>query len=43
MVLGMGRGDGALAHLGRAPVRPGWFETHLEHLQTYLTAGGASP
>ena len=40
MVLGIGRGDSALAHLGRAPARLGWFETYLEHLQTYLSGGG---
>ena len=37
MVLGIGRGDSALAHLGRAPARLGWFETHLEQLQAYLS------
>ena len=26
MVLGIGRGDSALAHLGRAPARLAWFE-----------------
>ncbi len=36
MVLGIGRGDSALAHLGRAPARLGWFEDHLANLQTYL-------
>lgn len=36
MVLGIGRGDSALAHLGRAPARLRWFETHLKQLQTYL-------
>jgi 5,10-methylenetetrahydromethanopterin reductase len=40
MVLGIGRGDSALAHLGRAPARLSWFETYLEHVQTYLTGGG---
>ncbi|MYB35823.1 MAG: LLM class flavin-dependent oxidoreductase [Gammaproteobacteria bacterium] len=29
MVLGIGRGDSALAHLGRAPARLGWFERYL--------------
>ena len=36
MVLGIGRGDSALAHLGRAPARLGWFEDYLVVLQTYL-------
>jgi 5,10-methylenetetrahydromethanopterin reductase len=35
-VLGIGRGDSALAHLGRAPARVGWFEQYLENLQAYL-------
>lgn len=39
MVLGIGRGDSALAHLGRAPARLRWFERYLEHLQAYLTGG----
>lgn len=42
MVLGMGRGDSALAHLGRAPARLGWFETYLEHLRTYLAGSGVA-
>lgn len=36
MVLGIGRGDSALAHLGRAPARLGWFEDYLANLQAYL-------
>lgn len=36
MVLGIGRGDSALAHLGRAPARPKWFEQYLVNLQAYL-------
>ena len=36
MVLGIGRGDSALAHLGRAPARLGWFENYLVNLQAYL-------
>ncbi len=36
MTLGIGRGDSALAHLGRAPGRVAHFETHLRHVQTYL-------
>lgn len=35
-VLGIGRGDSALAHLGRAPGKVGHFETYMRHLQTYL-------
>ena len=37
MTLGIGRGDSALAHLGRAPARPGWFETYVQQLQAYLS------
>ena len=36
MVLGIGRGDSALAHLGRAPARLRWFENHMVNLQAYL-------
>lgn len=36
MVLGIGRGDSALAHLGRAPARLKWFENYLIALQSYL-------
>lgn len=36
MTLGIGRGDSALAHLGRAPGRVDHFGTHLRHVQTYL-------
>ena len=39
MVLGIGRGDSALAHLGRAPARLAWFENYLAALQTYLRGG----
>ncbi|HBK05098.1 MAG TPA: hypothetical protein DDZ81_04455 [Acetobacteraceae bacterium] len=35
-VLGIGRGDSALAHLGRAPAKPKVFERYLRQLQTYL-------
>ena len=35
-VLGIGRGDSALAHLGRAPARLAQFDRYLRHLQTYL-------
>jgi 5,10-methylenetetrahydromethanopterin reductase len=34
--LGIGRGDSALAHLGRAPVRLDAFEDYLRRLQGYL-------
>ena len=36
-VLGIGRGDSALAHLGRAPARVEQFERYLRHLQAYLS------
>src|SRR5262249_468236 len=35
-VLGIGRGDSALAHLGRAPARLKQFERYLRQLQAYL-------
>lgn len=35
-VFGVGRGDSALAHLGRAPARLSYFETYLDQLQRYL-------
>jgi len=35
-VLGIGRGDSALAHLGRAPARLKQFERYLCQLQAYL-------
>ena len=38
-VLGIGRGDSALAHLGRSPARLGQFERYLRHLQAYLGGG----
>lgn len=41
-VLGIGRGDSALAYLGYAPVRLAWFEAALVTLQTLL-GGGAVP
>lgn len=41
-VLGIGRGDSALAHLGRAPARVEQFERYLRHLQSYL-AGESVP
>lgn len=36
MVFGIGRGDSALAHLGRAPGRVAQFEAHLRQVQAYL-------
>lgn len=36
MVLGIGRGDSALAHLGRAPARFKGFERYVDVLQRYL-------
>jgi 5,10-methylenetetrahydromethanopterin reductase len=41
-VLGIGRGDSALAHLGRAPARLGQFERYLKQLQTYLKGESVS-
>jgi 5,10-methylenetetrahydromethanopterin reductase len=38
-VLGIGRGDSALAFLGRAPVGIKRFETALRHIQTLLSGG----
>lgn len=39
MAVGIVRGDSALAHLGRAPARLGWFEKYVEQVQAYLTGG----
>jgi 5,10-methylenetetrahydromethanopterin reductase len=36
VVLGIGRGDSSLAHLGQAPASPGVFERYLADLQGYL-------
>jgi len=36
MCLGIGRGDSALAHLGRAPARLGQFEHYIDLLQRYM-------
>ncbi|MEJ5977549.1 LLM class flavin-dependent oxidoreductase [Novosphingobium sp. PS1R-30] len=36
-VLGIGRGDSALAYLGYAPVKLAWFEKSLETLQALLS------
>lgn len=41
-VLGIGRGDSALAHLGRAPARLGQFERYLRQLQAYLKGEAVS-
>ena len=41
-VLGIGRGDSALAHLGRAPARLAQFERYLCQLQTYLRGEAVS-
>jgi 5,10-methylenetetrahydromethanopterin reductase len=41
-VLGIGRGDSALAHLGRAPARLAQFEHYLSQLQTYLSGAAVS-
>lgn len=41
-VLGIGRGDSALAHLGRAPARLAQFERYLKQLQTYLRGEAVS-
>jgi len=39
-VLGIGRGDSALAHLGLAPAPVAVFERYLSHLQSYLRGQG---
>ena len=39
MVLGVGRGDSALAFIGAAPMKMSRFEPSLEVLQTYLRGG----
>jgi 5,10-methylenetetrahydromethanopterin reductase len=41
-VLGIGRGESALAHLGRAPARLAQFERYLRQLQTYLRGEAVS-
>src|SRR5215212_5326786 len=41
-VLGIGRGDSALAHLGRAPARLTQFERYLRQLQAYLAGGSVA-
>lgn len=39
-VLGIGRGDSALAHVGHAPVYTKLFESYLKSLQAYLRGDG---
>lgn len=39
-VLGIGRGDSALAHVGHAPVHTKLFESYLRALQAYLNGDG---
>ena len=39
-VLGIGRGDSALAHVGHAPVYTNFFESYLKALQAYLSRDG---
>jgi 5,10-methylenetetrahydromethanopterin reductase len=41
-VLGIGRGDSALAHLGRAPAKLAQFERYLRQLQSYLSGEAVS-
>ena len=35
-VLGIGRGDSALAHIGRSPARVAWFDRYLRTVTSYL-------
>ena len=39
-VLGIGRGDSALAHVGHAPAYTSFFESYLKALQAYLRGDG---
>lgn len=39
-VLGIGRGDSALAHVGHAPVYTTIFESYIKALQSYLSGDG---
>lgn len=39
IVLGIARGDSALAHVGHAPVYISFFENYLKALQAYLSGG----
>ena len=41
-VLGIGRGDSALAHVGHAPVYTNLFERYLKALQAYLSGDGVA-
>jgi 5,10-methylenetetrahydromethanopterin reductase len=42
MVLGLGRGDSSLAHIGLAPASPAVFEAYLRATQIYLSGGAVS-
>jgi 5,10-methylenetetrahydromethanopterin reductase len=42
MILGIGRGDSALAHLGRSPARVAGFTGYVEVLQQYLRGEAVS-
>lgn len=39
VVLGIGRGDSSLAHIGLAPASPAVFENYVRTVQTYLGGG----
>ena len=41
-VLGIGRGDSALAYVGHAPVYANFFENYLKALQAYLSGGSVA-
>ena len=41
-VLGIGRGDSALAYIGHAPVYSSFFESYLKAVQAYLRGDGVS-
>lgn len=41
-VLGIGRGDSALAYVGHAPVYANFFENYLKALQSYLSGGSVA-
>ena len=41
-VLGIGRGDSALAYVGYAPVYANFFENYLKALQAYLSGGSVA-
>ena len=42
VVLGIGRGDSALAHVGHAPVYTNFFENYLKALRAYLSGGSVA-